>query len=291
MRTFGFDSRGARLRAWIWAACIALVTACNQTPDAAPPPKGPPVELPPPVPFEAEGGAKARGWSVPPESAGEVLSRLQRGEKLEAVLQDLEARKPGILSARKAPLPPPPAPGAQGIGALDPAAASQLVPGAEKPAVARVMRRFELIEGQPIRVKEVEARSGMWRVRFSGVPDAAGKPSDKDREVWVSSDAKLMFAGGTALDAEIEQLEADRAFARCLRDAGVRAYVDPRAPAGAEQLVALGKFAGLLSIDCATQTAACHAAGARKLPTLAVRDKLHPGVQSRAALTALTGCR
>ncbi|MEY3015443.1 MAG: hypothetical protein RIT45_4178 [Pseudomonadota bacterium] len=291
MRIPGFEGPKRRLSVWIAVACSLGAPACNET--SAPTEKpGPAVELPPAVPFEAEGGTKARGWSVPPESAGEVLSRLQRGEKLEAVLKDLEARKPGILTASKGatPMPPPP-PSAAGIGGMDPAAAGQLVPGAEKPAVARVMRRFALIEGQPIRVKEVEARSGMWRIRFSGVPDGAGKPAAEDREVWVTADAKLMFAGGTVLDREIEQLEADRAFGRCLRDVGVRAYLDPRAPAGAEQLLALGKYAGMISIDCGAQTAACHAAGVRKLPTVAVRDKLHEGLQNRAALTALTGCR
>ncbi|MCB9739697.1 MAG: hypothetical protein H6747_10550 [Deltaproteobacteria bacterium] len=242
-------------------------------------------QLPPPQPFQSAEGVSAKGWSVPQEHAGEVMSRLHHGEKLDQVLTDLQRRDPKVLRPGSRPAGP-----AAADRTPHGAPAPHMIEGDEKPAVARVSRRFELIEGKPVRVKEVEARSGMWRIVFSGAPQADGK-TGPDREVWVSSDGQQMFGPGIELPRDIETLEADRAFARCLRDAGVRAFIDPRHADGRAMLAALGRFAGLVLLDCSTELAACHAAGVRTLPAVAVRGTIHAGPKDRKALTALTGCK
>lgn len=259
-------------------AWALTATACQRAPAPAPAPA-----LPPAQPFETAEGVPAKGWSVPQEHAGEVLGRLQRGEKLDAVLADLQRRDPDILK-----------PGAHAAGPQEPGPVPNpqggLMAGDEKIAVDRLQQRFTLIEGKPVTVKVVEARSGLWRIVFSGAPQPDGK-AGPDREVWVSPDGQQMFGPGIDLPREIETLEADRAFARCLRDAGVRAFIDPRHADGRAMLAALGRFAGLVLLDCSTELPACHAAGVRTLPAVAVRGTIHAGPKDRKALTALTGCK
>ena len=259
------------------ASALFCIAACGRA--VEPPAAGGPAGLPPPQQFRTDMGEAARGWAIPPEQAGEVLSRTQQGEKLEDVLREIEARKPGTVSGQasraKAPAPAP-------------VMANQPVPGAEGAAVDKVRKRWELITGQQVSVKEVEAVSGMWRIAFRLSDDEQQLPL---RQVFVTQDARLLFENGVLLDAELESFEADRAFARCLRDRGLRAYLDPRSKDGVAQLAALGRFGGLVLVDCSENLQACVAAGARELPAVMIADKQLTGVQDRAALAAQTGCK
>lgn len=262
------------------ASALFCIAACGRA--VEPPAAGGPAGLPPPQQFRTDMDEAARGWAIPPEQAGEVLSRTQQGEKLEDVLRDIEARKPGTVSGQgaraKAPAPP-----------QAPAMANQPIPGAEAAAVQKVRKRWELISGQQVAVQEVEAVSGMWRIAFRLTGDE--QQQLPVRQVFVTQDARLLFESGVLIDAELETFEADRAFARCLRDRGLRVYLDPRSKAGVEQIAALGRFGGLVLVDCSADLQACVAAGARELPAVVIADKQLTGVQDRAALTAQTGCK
>jgi len=270
---------------------LVLAAACDRAAPVAHP--GGTAALPPPQPFQANGGAAARGWALPPEHSGEVLSRTQQGERLEDVLRDIEARHPGTVEGSAAARRPAAQVGAATVPGAAAAAAAAVqsapVAGSEAAAVEKVRKRWELMTGQQVAVQEVEAVSGMWRIAFRLAGDQ--EQQLPLRQVFVSQDARLMFENGVLLDAELERFEADRAFARCLRDRGLRAYVDPRSKVGAEQVAALGRFGGLVLVDCSENLQACVAAGARTLPTVMVGDKQLKGIQDRAALSAQTGCK
>lgn len=273
-------SRFRSQRVFVVGLALAAAACDHAAPGAHP---GGTAALPPPQPFQASGGEAARGWAVPPEYSGEVLSRTQQGEKLEDVLADIEARHPGTVGGKGAAAAAPAIPAAPAM------APAQPVAGSEKAAVEKVRKRWELMTGQQVAVQEVEAVSGLWRIAFQLAGDQ--EQQLPLRQVFVSQDARLLFEQGVLVDAELDRFEADRAFARCLRDRGVRAYLDPRSKTGAEQVAALGRFGGLVLVDCSETLQACVAAGARTLPVVMMGDTQLQGVQDRAALTALTGCK
>lgn len=163
-------------------------------------------------------------------------------------------------------------------------------PPAAKPpeAIARQIEDyFGLATGTPHRVLRIENRSNLYLVTL--LPDSVGaRPLD----VFVTLDGRYVFEQQFELAKRRESLQADKRFAQCLLDKGVRLYVDPAAAETKEQYAQLGFFAHTLSIDCGDKQAAlCSPHVADKLPALMMGKKIAPGVHPRAWVEAFAGCK
>lgn len=157
----------------------------------------------------------------------------------------------------------------------------------DRAAVRRTVEElFGLAADAPVTVLDVTERSGLLRVLIQ-----IGGDKPRTQVIWASRDGRYLADGLVDVDARREQLLADKRFAACLLDKGVRVFVDPDDGASAAQLAQLGAFARRLAIDCTVGPRNCEQLGVKELPTFAVGEERTPGLRTRSWVESRTGCK
>ncbi|GMV39191.1 MAG: hypothetical protein AMXMBFR64_09070 [Myxococcales bacterium] len=160
----------------------------------------------------------------------------------------------------------------------------------EPPPITDVRRTveelFTLAADAPVTVLDVTERSGLLRLLIQ-----IGTDEPRTQVVWASRDGQYVADGLVEVEARREQLLADRRFATCLLEQGVRVFVNPSDGASAAQLTQLGAFARRLAVDCTVGPGNCDALGIKELPTFAVGDSRSPGLRTRGWIESRTGCK
>ena len=145
---------------------------------------------------------------------------------------------------------------------------------------------YSLISGQPIDVIEVRNDPHLWRVVFR-----ARVPESREQVVYVTRDGRYLIESLIDLPKRRDQLIGDKRFANCLKSRGVRIFADPKMPETRKQLEALGIFSKSLVINCAVAPENCKKLGVTALPAVAMGNRVTPGVQTRAWVETLSGCK
>ncbi len=147
---------------------------------------------------------------------------------------------------------------------------------------------YEMITGKAVRVLSGEPESGMWRYTFS-----VGEGKERLQQVvYATADGRRFFEGkGVHLDTELAAVRRDKRFASCLADKSVRVFGDPRGKTTIQQLKVVGKFGGLVFIDCSKNPKNCAKLGVKSLPSVAIGKDVTPGVQQRSFFETATGCK
>ena len=219
---------------------------------------------------------------VPIGESNELMQALQSGKPLSPeVIKKLQAKA-------KRHLEPEAGSGAKPALAAAPPPATQLDRSVGLAAQRKIREIYELVYGQQVQVARASIDSGMWRFELR----LGAGAQEKAAVVYASGDGRLLFRQpGTHLDQELDRLKRDRRFARCLASKGVRIFGDRRTKATMAQLGEIGRFAGLVFIDCAAAPKQCAAQGARKLPAVSVGGRIDNGHKKRGFFEAATGCK
>lgn len=254
----------------------------------------------PPVPV-AQGSHAGAGLNlkpgqeiaIPMGQAGPVMDRLRAGKAIDPKMLAALAKRDGKPAGGPSNMGLP----AAGAMAEGPTAGR---PKAAQPTGGRMARQvglatqkklqrfYELVTGKPVRVLQAAPESGMWRFMFT-----VGEGKQMMRQVvYATGDGKRFFEGkGVHLDTELASMKRDKRFASCLADNKVRIFGDPRGKTTVQQLKVVGKFAGMVFIDCSKNPKNCAKLGVKSVPTVAVGRDLHAKVQTRAFLESATGCK
>ena len=224
---------------------------------------------------------------IPMGQAGPVMDKLRKGQPIDAKILAALAQKRGERVGGPGSVGAP-----RGERASAPIAAAATGSGMNRAvglATQKKLQRFyELVTGKPVRVLQAAPESGMWRFMF-----AVGDGKQMMRQVvYATGDGKRFFEGkGVHLDTELASMKRDKRFASCLADNKVRIFGDPRGKTTVQQLKVVGKFAGMVFIDCSKNPKNCAKLGVKSVPTVAVGRDLHAKVQTRAFLESATGCK
>lgn len=112
------------------------------------------------------------------------------------------------------------------------------------------------------------------------------------RTVHVSFDGR--YIASTLLDVRQRTmiLRADRTFADCMEQQGVRVYVALPEEHSRQQVAELGAYGERVVVDCSgEQRALCEANGVRSFPTLVWKEGSEIGLQRRTDIGLATGCK
>lgn len=158
-------------------------------------------------------------------------------------------------------------------------------PAGVQRAVKDLLEIHTLRYGKKAAVAELKREWGLYSVKII-VEGAKGA-----NWMHVTGDGKVALRNGFQLQKRLAVTKADRAFATCLRLAGLRIIGDSTKKTTAQQLQVVGGFVGTVFIDCAGSKENCKQWPAEKLPLILYRTDSYAGPRPRSFLTAITGCK
>ena len=110
------------------------------------------------------------------------------------------------------------------------------------------------------------------------------------QEVYVTLDGSMITTSVVKVDDYKRSLEADKAFAQCLFDSGIRVFGLLNESASVLQTQILGTFGSRVFVDCSGNVEACLQLGVGQFPTTIYNGSGYPGIRPLQAFTQLTGC-
>lgn len=110
------------------------------------------------------------------------------------------------------------------------------------------------------------------------------------QEIYVTGDGSFILTNVVKVDDYKKSLEADKNFAQCLFDKGVRVLGLGNESSSVLQAQVLGAFGSRVFVDCSGNVQACQQLGVQQFPTTVYNNSGYPGVQPVQAFTQLTGC-
>ena len=112
-------------------------------------------------------------------------------------------------------------------------------------AARRVTRVVGMYVGRPVKVLDSAKLQGMYRVKWH-----PPKQPKNERETWITLDGEVMAHGRVDLRRRVQELEGLALFVECLRNWGLRLYVDRAEQKSQEQTKLLEPFTNRVLIDC-----------------------------------------
>mgnify|MGYP007046916089 CR=1 FL=1 len=111
-------------------------------------------------------------------------------------------------------------------------------------------------------------------------------------QVLTTKDGRVLLEDALDIDLEIASLGADRRFAGCLINAGVRLFIDSSKKIDQQQRAMIGRFSNTVVTDChAAGKDACVRQKIDKTPTWLLGTTRIEGPQTRPWLEAATACK
>ncbi len=156
-------------------------------------------------------------------------------------------------------------------------------------AVSTVQDVFGLLTDSNAEVLSVkEEAPGLFKVV---VKTGGTGASVNAQEIYVTADGSLITTNIVRVDEYKKNLEADKNFAQCLFNKGVRVLGLGNESSSVLQAQLLGTFGSRVFVDCTGNIQACQQLGVQQFPTTVYENNGYPGVQSAQAFTQLTGCQ
>lgn len=175
-------------------------------------------------------------------------------------------------------------------GDLEQAEASGSAAGLSADQVAKRVAQMVQLLGAA-RVEVVKAVRGPVMHEITYVAERGDKQRAPPTTVWVTHDGRYLTAALVDIRTRTARLEADRVWATCLANAGLRVYLDMTQEASRKQLRVLGAFGGRVVVDCSGEHAErCKQAGHSAYPAAVWPTGADQELHDEAWLSATLQC-
>jgi hypothetical protein len=114
------------------------------------------------------------------------------------------------------------------------------------------------------------------------------------REAYVTKDGRFFSEAGSVIEISsfTETLGKEKSFAKCLKEKKFVVFGQKSEANTYQQLLILGNFANMVYVDCTgTNLQACQQIGISTIPVIFYNSQNYTGVQTRASIESLTGCK
>lgn len=124
-------------------------------------------------------------------------------------------------------------------------------------------------------------------------------PEGRSR-TWISEDGSLLYSSARDgsiqlkdprdLQETLSQVLKEKEFATCLDSYGVLVFLGDEQDSDVQSR-ALGRFAGKLFINCATQEIVCDQVGINHTPSVLYKQTIYPGLKDSRWFDNVMGCK
>ncbi|MCX6818173.1 MAG: hypothetical protein NTU57_04940 [Candidatus Aenigmarchaeota archaeon] len=114
------------------------------------------------------------------------------------------------------------------------------------------------------------------------------------RETYVTKDGRFFSEAGSVIEISsfMETLDKEKNFADCLKEKKFVLFGQKSEANTYQQLLVIGNFANKVYFDCTgTNLQACQQIGISTIPVIFYNGQNYTGVQTRASIESLTGCK